>query len=789
MTQWWRTALGGGRLPSADQEAAIVAPPFGRQIVEAGAGTGKTSTLALRAVYLIEAGHVRADQIVVLTFTKKAAAEIGSRIADTIDRAKASGAAFDDAAQQVECTTIHGLAAALLRECSFDLDLLTPPRPISDGEAYGVFHESFAALLNGRLGVDASAFPVAETNIDVLERDLGRLALRLKNHGISVATFVSRALAQADRLAEQTWGQIWTAGAVKTKRTKCKPKETISAGQRAIEAERERANILVAGAVLADFDRRLGQRGVATYGDLIGLTTRLLLERPALQIRLRERWRYVLLDESQDTSRLQLAFIEAVFGGQDEPNAAGMMPVGDMRQSIYGFNGADERVMQQLGAGLQTHRLTINRRSAQEIVDAAHAVLLEATIVDARTQRLSAAAGPGGLDCVRVEHFGDVGETIKEHVEREAAAIARETQRLLTGGRIGSSDIAILVRRRTHATAYVRALNRLGIAAALDRRNGLFAADEIRDILAWMALVLDLDDRQAAVRILQSRLCGLNDASMIELTARPDWLSAALRGSLDGDFDADFHARLAGMRALVIGLLPLVALPLTAAIEQLVERLPLAASYRGLGAAVAAQAGANLRGFEELAFAFAAEHPGARLRDFFADVKRRIIYDDDPQEAELDLDGVRVLTIHQAKGLEWPFVFVACVTKNQYGSMEQTDRVINYDVSSGAFAMKNDVDGRETLRWVMSMSEHDPQTGERIEPAPRKVAGEREEARVFYVAVTRAKQRVYITAPAPAGDRAASHLHAIRTWAQAAEPGIDLTFDAGAKAAEGTSAP
>src|SRR5664279_4575472 len=94
MAELWRVALGGDRLPSFDQEAAIVAPPTGRRSVNAGAGTGKTSTLALRALYLIEAGHVRADQIVVVTFTKKAAAEVSSRIVDTIDRTIAIGASF-----------------------------------------------------------------------------------------------------------------------------------------------------------------------------------------------------------------------------------------------------------------------------------------------------------------------------------------------------------------------------------------------------------------------------------------------------------------------------------------------------------------------------------------------------------------------------------------------------------------------------------------------------------------------------------------------------------------------
>lgn len=149
MRELWRNALGADRQPSPDQEAAIVAPPTGRRSVNRGAGTGKTSTLALRALYFIEAGHVQADQIVVVTFAKKAAAEVNSRIADTLDHALA-GARFAAQDRSVKCTTIHALAAEILREFAFESGAPTPLRPISDGEAYDIFHPSFRALLKRR---------------------------------------------------------------------------------------------------------------------------------------------------------------------------------------------------------------------------------------------------------------------------------------------------------------------------------------------------------------------------------------------------------------------------------------------------------------------------------------------------------------------------------------------------------------------------------------------------------------------------------------------------------------
>lgn len=778
MPEWWRTGLGPDRVPSTDQVDAITASPTGRRTVEAGAGTGKTSTLALRALYLIESGHVRADQIVVVTFTNKAATEIGSRIADTIDRAIAQGAEFAGAGRGVRCMTIHALAADILREFAFDFGYVSPPRAIGDGEAYGIFHDVFRALLNGKIAVDTSALPIAEVNLDSLERDLGKLALRLKNHGISPREFGARALAEADRFGAQTWGQLWTAG--KGGPIDPAPKnEPLSPRDLVREAERERTNIAVVRGVFEAFDRLLQQRGLATYGDLIGDATRRLREHPRIVSLLRARWRYVLLDESQDTSALQFALIETLFGTAADADAAGIMPVGDRRQAIYGFNGADEGVMERIAASADSvHPLVVNRRSPQEIVDAGHAVLQAAGVIDTGVNKLEASAGSATMACIRVEHFGEAKQTGKDRVKSEAKAIAREIARLVHDASVTPSDIAILLRRRTYAAVYVRALNEHGIPAALDRRSGLFGADEVRDALAWMSLLVDLSDRQAAVRILQSPLCGLNDATMIDVAASDDWLERLLRDESSAVVDADGGERLARVRAWIVALLPCVAMPLGPAVTTLIRDLPIAAGYVRIAETVGEQAIVNLRSFEALAIEFARDHPGSRLVDFVLDVKRRILYDDEPQEADLDIDGVRVMTIHQAKGLEWPYVFVACSTRYQYGTAGPSDALVRYDLGSGAFALKNDVDGRETFRWLCLGNEHDSRTGRRIVPPNWKMAAEREQARVFYVALTRAQRRVYVTTPTPLGVRDhAVFLNALRAWADDVSPDMDLTFD------------
>ncbi len=774
----WRTALGMGREPSADQVAAITAPPTGRHSVDAGAGTGKTATLALRALYLIESEHVRADQIVVVTFTRKAAAEIGARIGDTIDRAITNGAHFAGDGRGVRCTTIHALAADVLREYAYTFGFVAPPRAITDGEAYAIFHDAFVALLDERLAIDTSAFPIGEMHVDQLERDLGKLALRLKGHGISPDDFEARAIREIGRFATQTWDQLWTLGK-SGKPTDRKPDEPTTREQREREASRETSNVAVVAELFREFDRRLLARNAATYGDLIGMTTRLVRAHTGVMQQIRARYRYVLLDESQDTSEQQLALIETLFGKPGDADAAGMMPVGDRRQAIYSFNGADEAVMSRIASAADaTHPLFVNRRSPQEIVDAGHEVLRAAGVADATTPRLEASAKSAGWQCVRLQHFADPdGRGVADHVKVEARAIAGEIERLLAEPETHRDDIAILVRKRTHAAAYVRALNERGVTAALDRRSGLFTADEIRDALAWLALVLDLGNQMAAIRILQSPLCGISDASAIALTANTDWLARALRDEALAGINDDTRARLATFRARLVAMLPIASLPLHLAMEQLARHVPIAASYARLGETIGAQAIVNLRGFDVLASEFAGERPGARLRDFVDDIERRILYDDDPQEAELDFDGVRVLTIHQAKGLEWPYVFVACSTAAQYRGGDPSDRVVNYDLRTGNFALKCDIDGIETFRWLCAKDEHDATTGARVLPSTQKQLAAREQARVFYVALTRARKRVYVTAPAAApGKDEAPYVHYVRDWADSCEPGTDLSF-------------
>ncbi len=765
-TARWELALGGGKRPSDDQRAAITAPLAGRRCIDAGAGTGKTATLALRALYLIETRQILAHELLVVTFTRKAAAEIGQRIHNMLP---ASGDAGTGGS--VTCSTIHALAASLLREFAYDCGLGDLPRTVTDGEARAIFHRSFAAMLRGELTADASALPLPDLlsgGYD-FEGDLACIALTFKNRGTGVDEFERGALARSDVLERQDWGQLWKRdGRYKreVRRAAEEPNPERTAGHRIAEAEAERKNVRLVAALFRRFDEDLRNAGAMTYGDLIASATAMLLSHPEIVTVLRERWKYALIDEFQDTSLCQMRFLTALFG--DGP----LMPVGDFRQSIYGFNGAHPRVMQEFKEmANRTYPLTVNRRSYREIVQSAHAVLRARApgLLDALDAGLDANKREGGADVVRVQTFRSEGG-VREHAREEALGIAGEIERLLRGG-VKASQIAILLRRRTHAQAYVRELNARGIAAALDRRTGLLDAAEVRDAMAWMALLLRLDNTRAAVRILQSPAVGISDGGLAAIAGAPGarnaaWLRPLLRGELDAQLDPDTAARVRYFRSLLEGLLHAPSLPLAQGVREVLRLAPIAASYATPPSLAAAQVIANLRNLQTLAESHAAERPIARLADFVTYLEDFVKYGDEPQEAELDFDGVRIMTVHQAKGLEWDYVFVACVSDDQYSSVDfGRGRTVRVDPQSYALALRFSLDGTTPLRWYMSDAPHDPQTGMRSEEDPGRREREDEQARIFYVAMTRAKERLYISGIPSKGKKEPQFLETVRQWA------------------------
>jgi ATP-dependent exoDNAse (exonuclease V) beta subunit len=601
------------------------------------------------------------------------------------------------------------------------------------------------------LNAPVDALPVFEIKPAELRSAFATLVLRLKQAGIDPKTFERDGLKAAAVLGTQPWGQLWQVGKG-GKPIAHVPKPERTEHDRRIEAEREASNVRFAAAVYRRFNRRLEEAQAATYGDLLTQATALLEAHPEIGATLRRRWNYVLIDEFQDTAPAQMSFLRALFGDPEHPEREllRVMAVGDFRQAIYGFNGADPSIMQGFAKSADdVYALGENRRSTEQILAVAHGAL-SATVGEFDPgDPMTARRGAAPSACVFAGVFGASGDPIAQRIEAEADAIADEIARLRTEN-VAAGDIALLLRKRTHAHRYVRALARRGIPVALDRRSGLLEMPEIRDARAWLRLLADFGKPTALtlalVRVLQSPQVRLDDEGLAQIAACADrdWAGVVLDRTADERLDERVRAKLQSVRDWLTELLPARTETATLGVRRLFATVPLAASYAD--DTQAEQRLANLRAFELLAQRFAADAVDPRLPEFVRYCERCVDFEESVEEADLDAGGVAVMTVHQAKGLEWKAVFVPGADPLHYAN-RLTVGPVRWDDRHGALVMSRDIDDRLTLRNIMMKCDYDPQTGEFAKEDARKRRRADEECRVLYVALTRARDRLYVSSP------------------------------------------
>jgi ATP-dependent exoDNAse (exonuclease V) beta subunit len=514
------------------------------------------------------------------------------------------------------------------------------------------------------------------------------------------------------------------------------------AGQRAAPLASALAALL--GATERGYVASKRRAGVLDFTDLLVLARNLLRDDATVREATRARFDAVLVDEFQDTNPVQAELVELTAGAPGERGRR--FVVGDRKQSIYEFRGADVGVFTRAAADLlarggREELLRESRRSAPAVLRFNNALFARAMKARgvAADWALSFEPGRDDLEPFRDELDGAGAELLTVGAQgekldaatarqREARAIAARIALLRAGGRAWG-EIAILLRRFTALGQYLEALRVAQIPHYVVRGRGFWAAQEVRDLAAALALVDDPDDTLALVTVLRSPVVGVSDETLAQLA-----LGRKLRaGALLGDdplenLSVDERARLLDFRARF------------RALRRTADRLGPAACVRAVidGADLAAvlattregeQRVANLERLVERARAF--EDGGGDLRAFVAWLKRVGDSDDAAMAQVVDErdDVVRVMTVHQAKGLEFPVVLVpAC------GGREPIESgAIRYDTDEGLGLRVQG--GGHPPGWV-----HTP-ASRRVNDmrAARRAA---ESLRLFYVAATRARDLV-----------------------------------------------
>ncbi|MDE2968127.1 MAG: UvrD-helicase domain-containing protein [Chloroflexota bacterium] len=712
------------RQPPADQD---VRERFINELdtsffLEAGAGSGKTSVIVARIVNLVRNGR-QLSEIVAITFTEKAAGELRERV-----REELAGAGMQEALRDVDAApiqTIHAFAANILRERALDAGLDPDFRVLDQLQADLRFAQSWRSWLWSD-----------EAPQSGLQRALD-LGLQLRDLQLA-----------AEQLSRnRDLGGEYLAG---------------EASEEEVEGQAERDEALggLTNALRGFIDEDAGRRrreGVLTYDDLL-LEARDLLVRSAEARRdLRGRYRAILIDEFQDTDPLQaeIALLLAAEPDSDDwtearPGPGRLVLAGDPKQSIYRFRRADidiyEQVRDIFWASPETSSvasLTVNFRARPQLCAWHNRVLPRVLRADADYPRAQARweatdpdrdeGGPAVAVIPSSRQFDRAPEARSAEAELVANLIVHMQQpdaMLGTVGRAGVErrpeyrDVAVLVRTRTAADLYTAALDRAGIPYHFDSGQGFYQQPEIRAVAQLLRVLDDPGDEVAMAAVLKSPLAAASDEELYRLRgALGDRRLALDPAALPEGYEGRLGGAIASLSELR-GELQRLRLP------ELVDHVIRASGLletQGVGVrpAVMRQRQANLRMLLQRAAHFA-DNGNDSLRPFVRWLSQRGVRNLPESESpttEADDDAVRILTIHQAKGLEFPIVVVP---KLQDQPASGADFIVDREHQRVEFKLGDDRAPFRTSGYLAALRRD-------------RAYSEAEARRMLYVAATRAR--------------------------------------------------
>jgi DNA helicase-2/ATP-dependent DNA helicase PcrA len=764
--------------PTAEQ-VAIIGAGLDPMLVVAGAGSGKTETLSMRMVYLLDHGdrlfgrQLSPDEILCLTFTRKAAAEIAERAAKQIARVFGE----DPARAAPSVATYNGYAGALVAEHGLRLAVDPESTMLTDAALWQMAN-SLVENWTGQID--------AEVAVSSMVRAIPRLSAQLGDHRRSVADLRAWALDAIEFLES-----------LPKKAGDAAPGTMTQATAKDVSKFR---SLLALTDVVEAFRERKRDGSFLDFSDQVEIAAR-LSELDAVQAIERSRYRVVLLDEFQDTSPGQLQLFANMFGAQHP-----VMAVGDPNQAIYGFRGASAAALpafvERFGGRERVAQatLSVSWRNEASVLGTANAVaapLRDGTKVHvmplrSKSEELGTPEPTRAAPGVVAHMFTDLREEadgVAAFIVERRASLAADKVR--EGGSTGSEagglpgrapsspredvpSAAVLCRRRAQFTAIVDALDKAGLDYEVVGLGGLLDTPEVADLVALLEVAHDPSRGDSLMRLLTSERVAFGPR---DLAAFADWSRELVGPRASGEDEPSIvdalaalpaagwqsrqgreltpvaHERLERLHRVVDSIRTHTYLPLT-------ELVLFAQRAWGLDieAAVArpdGRAARNIDAFVDAARTFARGADHATLGAF-------ISWLDAAREEESGLDApvkdpergvVHVLTVHAAKGLEWDIVAVPGLNDGQF------PKVTVPTSASAAYRDTAWLSGIGDLPWELRMDRDDlPHWNWRDATDHRSFrqslaqfkedAGQHkldEERRLFYVAITRAFSHVLLS--------------------------------------------
>jgi len=687
----------------------VISAPLGPLAVIAGAGSGKSETMAARMVWLVANGMVRPDRVLGLTFTRKAAAEFADRVRSRLERLRRAD------------TKLHGTN----RPGTADTE-----DPFGGDPVIGTYH-AYAGRLVSDNALREGLEPSMRLITPALSWQLAAQIVAAYNGPMdeiiwTPQTVTAAVLELAGDLAEhlRDTSDVTAVGRWLTAEHDALPGRISAAVRKIITTQRAREQLLP---LVSRYAAAKAAREVLDHGDQVALAARIASRHPEVGAAERARYQVVLLDEYQDTSHAQLVLLRSLFGGGHPVTA-----VGDPCQSIYGWRGASAgnlrrftadfpvvarvRPAMPFGASASSGpapvlQLSTSFRNSARVLDAAAAIQTELRYEAPDVPRLVSAPDRAERGTVTCALLGTILD--------EAEWVAAQAAALLAGGRgiapdgqpwpegpaelsraakVRPSDIAVLCRKRSQFVPLRHALEARGIPVEVVGLGGLLAVPEVQDVVCTLRVLHDAGASDALARLLTGPRLRIGPRDLVALGRRA-------RALASGEGDGRAVTRAAAVEQDAQDALAEAVTDLTAETGSLVEALDdlgepaaysqagytrmhaLAGELRrlrahigrpladltaeaervlGLDIEVAARPGvdpvaarADLDAFTDVADAFTGEGAEPTLGAFLA-------YLTAAQQEEFGLetgrvgesDSVKLLTVHAAKGLQWPAVFV-----------------------------------------------------------------------------------------------------------------------------------
>ena len=617
------------------QQSAAVVHSGTPLLVVAGAGSGKTRVLTRRIAYLMARRNVRPFEILAITFTNKAAGEMKNRVAELVG----------PVAKSMWVSTFHSACVRILRQEAHRLGYTNNFTIYDSSDS-----QRLIALVAKDLNLDPKRYP---------PRQFASTISNAKNELLGPADYLNSTSNQY----EQITADVYTL-----------------------------------------YQKRLGQANAMDFDDLIMKSVEALQRYPEVKAKLRSRFRHILVDEYQDTNHAQYVLVKELVGKDEEGiPAAELCVVGDADQSIYGFRGATIRNILQFEldySDAQTILLEQNYRSTQNILSAANAVIEQNQ--DRKAKNLWSESGPGA------SLVGYVAES--EHDEAEF--ITGEIKKLANEGISKNGDTAIFYRTNAQSRVFEEVFMRSGLPYKVVGGVRFYERREIKDFIAYLKVLVNLEDEVSLRRIINVPKRGIGDRAIESIenvtTSRGISFWQALN-TVANNSELGGRATLAltNFVSLIVALHVLVEANTKPSkiLEAVLEQSGMLAE---LQASTDPQDESRVENLEELV-AVSMEYEETSIDDLpegseislagFLEQVSLVADSDEIPEGEDHGGVITLMTLHTAKGLEFPTVFLT-------------------GMEDGIFPHSRTLGERDELE---------------------------EERRLAYVGLTRAQERLYLT--------------------------------------------